>query len=707
MSSLDFLFNPGQIAVIGASRSPQKIGHAVLDNIIKNGFEGNIYPINPREEEIAGLQAYCSITDVGGPIDLAVISVPAKHVTAVAEECGQAGVRGLIVITAGFKEVGKEGFKQEQELISICKRYGMRMLGPNCVGLMDTHTPVNASFAEGFPNRGNISFISQSGAMLVSILDWSFEMGMGFSRFISAGNKADLTEIDLIESCADDPQTSVILCYVEDITDGEKFVEVCSEASKKKPIIILKSGTSSAGAQAASSHTGALAGSNRAYDAAFRQSGVLRAESMNDLFDMARAFATQPLPGDARVAIVTNAGGPAIVATDAVEKCGLKMARFTRETIGKLRENLPGEANLYNPVDILGDARDDRYRFALETVLKDENVDSAMVLLCPAAVTEPEKTARTIVELNKKHDQKPVMAVYMGGKTLATGRNYLTANSIPTFTFPEPSINSLRGMIRYNEHLEETAPFEPVDLDNVNREAVRKTLDEVLADRRVVLLGHEASDVMSAYGIQVSKTYLATSEEEAVEIGEKLGFPVALKISSPRIAHKTDVGGVAIGLHSEKEVARAYRKIMENVHYYLPDAPVYGIEVQDMVDEGVEVIVGMSRDVQFGPLVVFGLGGIYVNLLEDVSFRLASALTTREEVKKMITETKANTLLKGYRGKKPADLEALSDTILRTARLVNDFREITEMDINPVRVHNEGATALDVKITIEAVNDKE
>jgi len=707
MSSLEFLFNPGQVAVIGASRSPQKIGHAVLDNIIKSGFKGNIYPINPKEDEIAGLKAYCSISDIGAPIDLAVISVPARHVTAVAEECGQAGVKGLIVITAGFKEVGREGLKQEQELISICKRYGMRMLGPNCVGLMDTHSPVNASFAEGFPNQGNISFISQSGAMLVSILDWSFEMGMGFSRFISTGNKADLTEIDLIKSCADDPQTSVILCYIEDIIEGERFVRVCSEASKKKPIIILKSGTSSAGAQAASSHTGALAGSNRAYDAAFRQSGVLRAESMNDLFDMARAFATQPLPGDSRVAIVTNAGGPAIVATDAVEKGGLKMARFSKDTIDQLRNNLPDEANLYNPVDILGDARDDRYRFALETILEDENVDSALVLLCPAAVTEPEKTARTIVELNKKHDQKPVMAVYMGGKSLTDGRSYLTANSIPTFTFPEPSIDSLSGMIRYNEHLKAPDPAEPVELENIDQSAVRKTLDNVFSDRRVVLLGHEASEVMSSYGIQVSKTYLATSEDEAAEIGEKLGFPVALKISSPRIAHKTDVGGVAIGLHSENEIRKAYRKIMDNVRYYLPDAPVYGIEVQDMVDEGVEVIVGMSRDVQFGPLVVFGLGGIYVNLLEDVSFRLASALTTREEVKKMITETKAYALLKGYRGKKPADIEALSDTILRTARLVSDFREITEMDINPVRVHNKGATALDVKITIEEVNEKE
>ena len=707
MSKLEFLFNPEAIAVIGASRSPHKIGYAVLDNIIKSGFKGSIYPVNPGEGKIAGFKTYGSVKNIDTAVDLAVISVPARHVVQVAEECGQAGIKGLIVITAGFKEIGKEGLKQEQELISICSRYNMRMLGPNCVGLMDTHTPLNASFAEGIPNKGNISFISQSGAMLVSILDWSFEMGMGFSRFISTGNKANLSEIDLIESCADDPKTNVILCYVEDINDGERFIEVCSEASKKKPIIILKSGTSSAGAQAASSHTGALAGSNRAYDAAFRQSGVLRAKSMNDLFDMARAFATQPLPDQSRVAIVTNAGGPAIVATDAVEKNGLKMARFTKTTIDHLRDNLPKEANIYNPVDIIGDARDDRYRFALETILKDENVDSALVLLCPAAVTEPEETARTIVRLNKKYRQKPLMAVYMGGKALAEGRNYLTANSVPTFTFPEPSIQSLRGMIDYGKYLKKPELTKSESLNNIDQNKVRQTLDKVFADRRVVLLGHEASDVMSAYGISVSKTYLATSEEEAVEIGKELGFPVALKISSPRIAHKTDVGGVAIGLQNEKEVVRTYHKIMDSVRYYLPDAPIYGIEVQDMVGEGVEVIVGMSRDVQFGPLVVFGLGGIYVNLLEDVSFRLASALTVREEVEKMITETKAYQMLKGYRGEKPADIKALVDTIMRTAKLVSDFKEITEMDINPVRVHTKGSTALDVKITIEEVTRKD
>jgi len=701
MKDIKYLFNPSHIAVIGASRSKEKIGYAILDNIITSGFKGDIYPVNPREDEIAGLKCYCSVKDIHHPVDLAVITVPAARVARVAEDCGRSGVKGLIVITAGFKEIGKEGLNYERELISICDRYKMRMLGPNCVGLMDTHTPVNASFAKGFPNEGNISFISQSGAMLVAILDWSFQMGIGFSRFISLGNKADLNEIDFIESCAADPQTNVILSYIEDITDGERFVKVSTEASKHKPIIILKSGISDAGAQAASSHTGALAGSDRAYEAAFRQSGVLRAETMNELFDLARAFSTQPLPEHSRVAVVTNSGGPAIVATDAVEKYGLKMARFTKDTIDKLRENLPEEANIYNPVDLIGDARDDRYRFALEAVLKDQNVDSVVVLLSPAAVTEPEKTARTIIELNRKYPTKPIMAVYMGGKALTKGKNYLTDHNLPVFTFPEPSVRSLAGMFEYAEHIKKTDPAPAVQLSNIDRDAVRKTLDGVFKDRRVVLLGHEASQVMAAYGIPDSKIFLAVTEDEAVEISEDVGYPVALKISSPKIAHKTDVGGVEIGLHSENDVRKAFQRIMENVGHFLPDAPIYGVEVQDMVDDGVEVIVGMSRDIQFGPLVVFGLGGIYVNLMEDVSFRLASALTNSEEVNKMISETKAYTLLKGYRGKKPADMDALNDAILRTALLVTDFKEITEMDINPIRVHTRGATALDVKITIE------
>lgn len=704
MKDLDFLFSPGQIAVVGASNDPNKIGYAIIDNIIKSGYKGRIYPINPKEKEIAGIKCYSNISKIGGEMDLAVISVPAGITLQVARECGEAGVKGLVVITAGFKEIGSEGLKLEKELVSICRKHNMRMLGPNCVGFMDTHTPVNASFASGFPNKGNVTFISQSGAMLISILDWSFEIGLGFSRFISLGNKADLSEIDFIESCAADKNTSAILCYIEDVVDGEHFVEVCREASKYSPIIILKSGTSSAGAKAASSHTGALAGSDRAYDTAFRQSGVLRAENMNELFDLAQAFATLPLPKGNRVAIVTNAGGPAIVTTDAVEESGLKMASFSKSTAEKLRANLPDQANIYNPIDILGDARDDRYRFALEQALADENVDSVLVLLTPAAVTEPEQTARTLVELKKQSPDKPILAVYMGGKNLESGRNILTKGSVPSYTFPEPAVKALQGLVRYSRfkrELETTPEAEP--LEDINPSNVKATFYDVLKDRRVVLLGHESSEVMEAYKIPVSPIRLAASAEEACKIADSMDYPVALKVSSPKIMHKTDVGGVEIGVQNRKAVEKSFRRIMERVERYLPDAPIYGVEVQRMVDDGTEVIIGMSRDVQFGPLMVFGMGGIYVNLLEDVSFRLASHLTTREAVMEMLSETKAYRLLKGYRGKKAADIDALVDAILRASRLCLDFTEITEMDINPLRVHTRGATALDVKITIERV----
>ncbi len=700
MSDLDFLFDPKEVAVIGASASPQKIGYAIVSNLVKSGYKGKIHPINPRVKEILGLPCRPSIGEVEGAVDLAVIAVPAKYSTGVLQECGEASVKGAIIITAGFKETGIEGLKLEQELQTVGQKYGMRLVGPNCVGLMDTHTPLNASFAAGFPEKGNISFISQSGAMVIAILDWSFQAGLGFSRFISLGNKSDLDESDFIESCAADPNTRVILVYAEDISDGEKFIRVCTTASRVKPIVILKSGTSEAGAQAASSHTGALAGSNLAYDTAFRQSGVLRTDDMSDLFNLGLAFSTQPLPRGNRVAIITNSGGPAIIATDAIEKSGLGMARFEKATIDQLRENLPAESNIYNPIDVLGDARVDRFLFALERSFEDENVDSVIVIFSPTAVSEPEKIADTILEQRQKFPHKPVFAVYMGGKTLAKGKAILVKGNVPTFTFPESAVKALEGISRYADFRQarEAAPLLP--LPQVDRTIVKATFYDVIKDRRVLLMGHEASQVLDAYGIPVNRSYLATSVEEACQISQKIGFPVVLKISSPRIAHKTDVGGVEIGLHSRREVEKAYNRITERVNRFMPDAPIYGIEVSKMVDEGIEVIIGMSRDIQFGPMIAFGLGGIYVNLLQDVSFRLASSLNNRKAIEEMIAETKAFTLLKGYRGQKSADIDTLIDAIYRTSRLVQDFEEITEMDINPLRVYSRGATGVDVKITI-------
>ncbi len=701
MPELDLFFKPKSIAVIGASRTPGKIGHAIVKNIIDSGFKGSIHPVNPREEEILGLPVLKSISRLNPPPDLAVISVPAALAEGVVRQCGEAGVKNLVVITAGFKEVGSKGLEREKKLIGICREYGMRMMGPNCVGVMDTHTPLNASFANGFPRRGNIAFISQSGAMLVSILDWSLSAGLGFSRFISLGNKAILDEADFIADAGKDENTKVILCYIEDVAEGSRFMDTAREVSRKKPIIILKSGSSQAGALAATSHTGALAGSDLAFETAFKQTGVLRARSMEELFDLALCFSTQPVPRGDRVAVVTNSGGPGIITTDSIEAHGLSMARFSKETIAALRENLPAEASLYNPVDVLGDATDERYRFTLEKVLADENVDSVLVLLAPAAVTDPRGTAKTMLKMRDKFPEKPLFAAYMGGESLSEGLEILSRGGVPAFTFPEQAVRSVKGMTAYGQ-MQSSLREEQEDglaLGDVDSKTVKAVFYDVLRNRRVVLLGSEAAVVAEAYGIPAAPIELAKNPGEAAKIAEKMGYPVVAKVASPKILHKTDVGGVKINLQDKKEVVEAYTSIMDNAQRYFPHTPIYGVEIQKMMPKGIEIITGISRDVQFGPMIAFGLGGIYVNLLKDVSFRLAHGLSL-EDIRDMLRETKAYTLLRGFRGEEPADIDAVVDSIARVTRLALDFPEISEMDINPIFAYSKGLSALDIKITI-------
>jgi len=696
---LDNFFNPESVAIIGASKTDGKIGNAIVKNILNSNFRRDVYPVNPREGEIEGLKCYPDIMSIGKKVDLAVISVPAASAVTVADSCGKAGVKNLVVVSAGFKEVGKEGLALEKDLTRICSEYGMRMLGPNCVGMMDTHVPINASFSEGFPTTGDIAFISQSGAMLVAILDWSKSIGIGFSKIISLGNKADLTESDFIEDAADDPNTRVILCYIEDVANGKHFLETTRIASTKKPVIILKSGTSQAGAQAASSHTGALAGSNLAYDTAFRRSGIIRASTMADLFDLAVAFSNQPIPGGDRVAVVTNAGGPGIVTTDQIEHLGLAMSRFQKKTIDILRSGLPEESNVYNPVDVLGDARADRFKLAMHCVLDDENVDSMVVLVCPTAVTEYEETARALIAAHRNHPEKPVFAALMGGQSLEGGAKILSGAGIPSFTFPETAISVISGMSKYSR-IRQRLPAEKEEIvPGIAPEAVKDIFERVKDEGRLVLLGSESAAVAEAYGIPAAPVKLATTPEEAVRIAEEMGYPLVMKVASPKILHKTDVGGVKIGIKTVEEVSRSFIEITDNVHRYLPRVVIHGIEVQKMMPSGTELIIGMSRDVQFGPLIAFGLGGIYVNLLKDVSFRLAAGLT-RQEAMSMISETKAYTLLRGYRGEPPADIDTILDIIIRTAALVTQFDQITEMDINPVFAYSKGASALDIKITV-------
>jgi acetate---CoA ligase (ADP-forming) len=697
---LNIFFEPGSVAVIGASTNPAKLGYAVLENLVQGGFvqRGRVYPINPTASEILGQRSYPSVLDVPDPIDLAVIVIPYQIVPAALRECGEKGIPAVIVISAGFREAGEEGLEREMELVEIAREYKMRLIGPNCLGVIDTFTPLNASFAAGTPPRGPMAFMSQSGALGTAVLDIALAGRLGLSKFASLGNKADVNEIDLLQAWADDEQTTAILIYSEGLPNGAEFIRIARDVTRKKPVVAIKSGVTQAGSRAVSSHTGSLAGSEQAYQAAFRQAGVLRAESMEALFDTALALAYQPpLPGD-RIAIVTNAGGPGILATDALEHAGLTLARFENETIHALENFLPDAASAANPVDVLGDARADRYRFALEKVSADPNVDGILVLATPQAMTEIRETAQAVVDLAKKTD-KPVLGCFMGEARMNEGIRVLTEQGVPNYPYPERAAIAFKAMAEYRRIRlrpdPEYAHFE------VDQEQVREILTRVLKEDRNTIGDYEARDILTAYGFKIPQSDVGATPDEAAEIARRIGFPVVLKIASPDILHKTDVGGVKVGLRSVEEVRDAFELMIYRTQRYLPEARVLGCLVQEMVPPGgIEVLVGMNRDPQFGPLVTFGLGGIYVETLKDVTFRVAPF--SIRDARQMLSEIRAHALLDGVRGQPPADKEALVDALLRIGQLVQDFPEIAELDINPLIVYPEqrGAIAIDMRLVL-------
>ncbi len=696
---IDVLFNPRSIAVIGASSTRGKLGNDVVRNIIDSGFDGRLYLINPKGGEILNHQVHRKVSDISSDVDVAVIVIPAKFVLTVVEECGRKGVKALVIISAGFKEVGHEGQEAEKKLVELAEKYGMVIQGPNCLGFMNMHRPYNASFSAGTPLKGTIAFASQSGALMTGILDWSLMEKIGFSKFVSLGNKAHLDEADFIEAFGRDPNSSFILLYIESVVDGRKFMEVCKKVVPKKPIFVVKSGVSEAGARAASSHTGSLAGSDTAYETAFKQVGVSRADSMSELFDVANVYDEMSLPAGNRVAIVTNAGGPGILTTDACEASGLEVAQLSQVTIKHLKENLPPAAAVYNPIDALGTASAEDYKLCVEAALRDENVDSVIVLLTPQAMTQVTETAQALVEANQKYPEKPLLAVFMGGNSMVYPRIVLTEGKIPDFDFPKRAVNALAELYHYTVR-RDSLKDEAIPHFKADTEAVKAIIEKVREDGRRVLLGSEAHAIAEAYGISVAKMRLATSPEEAKGIAEELGFPVVMKIASPDIVHKSDIGGIRIGLKTPQEVEDAFRQIFNNAKSQRPKAIIYGVDVQEMAEQGKELIVGCSRDIQFGPLIMFGAGGIFVNYLKDVAFRLAPM--TRTDAEELVDETKIGTLLKGVRGEPPSDLKALHDTILRISQLVTDFEEIVELDINPLFGYEqgEGICAVDVKITI-------
>jgi len=689
--------SPKSIAVIGASDKEGSVGRAITSNIMK-GYKGTVYPISPTRPKVFNKKAYKSVLDVPRPIDLAVVVTKNTVVPTVLEECGKKKIKGAIVITAGFKEVDEAGKKLEQELKDIAKKYKLQVIGPNCLGVMnlDPKTMMNSTFLKITPKSGEIALVSQSGAICAALVEDASAQGIGFSAVISMGNKADQTEIDVLKMLAAHKQTKVIVMYLEDMGDGQEFLRVCRTITKrrKKPVLVLKSGRSPEGAKAAMSHTGALMGSDEIYDALLAQSGAIRVDTMEELFDYATAFSKQPLPSRGGLVIVSNAGGPAIISTDACARLGIKMAKI--ESIRpKIDRVIPPWGSSRNPVDIVGDADFKRFRGVLDEVLKHKNVGSVISMCTPSATLDYDKLAEAIVEMSKKY-KKTMLASLMGLDEGITNREILAAGGVPYYNYAEGAIRALGTMLRFSKWA--NTPTGSVRRFKVDRGRAAQILARAREEGRPNLLEEEGQEVLRAYGLPLPESRLARDAGEAVKIAKKVGYPVVMKIASPQIIHKSDAGGVKVNLTGEKEVRSAYGAIVKNAKAHNKKAEIKGVLIVEMVKGGKEMIIGSKLEPGFGPVIMLGMGGIYVEVLKDVTFRLAPV--TDREADGMIASIKTQKLLRGVRGEKPSDLAGLSECIQRLSQLVTDFEEIKELDMNPVLVMEEGGGCriLDVRI---------
>ena len=699
--SFERLIHPRSIAVIGASTNPGKVGYSILKNIIDGGFTGDVFPVNPTAKEILGKECFPSLKAIPAAVDCAVIVVKRDQVLSVLTECAEKAILSIITITAGFKETGEEGKKLQLEIARLVRQNNMTMLGPNCLGFINPWHKLNASFGQAAGEPGSIAIISQSGALITAIQDMAASNKIGFSLLASLGNKATLDEVEFIQNLQRDESTSVIAAYLEDISRGQEFMRVAERVGKTKPIIILKAGRTTAGAKAASSHTGSLAGADSAYKCAFDRTGVIRVDSIEHLFDVSMAFAYQPLPQGDRVAVITNAGGPGIMMSDALEMAGLHMAKLDSETQDKLKKILPPAASSHNPVDVLGDAGAAVYASTIELLLASNSVDSLIVILTPQKMTDDAGTANAIVELSRKY-RKPVFSCFMGAQTIIKGVEILQANRIPQYPIPERAARAMLEMVRYSRY--KRRPLRVVERFAVNKNPVIKTIKTYLNRGKYEIGETDAKTIMEAYNFNVPPGMLATSVEEAVRFAGEVGFPLAMKISSPDILHKSDVGGVKVGLTSNAAVEDAYELMMLRVKRKKPDAQLRGVLIEKMILGGKEVILGMKKDPQFGPVLMFGLGGIFVEVLKDVVFGLAPL--TEEECLAMIEGTRTYKLLRGVRGEKPVDINAIVVALQRLSQLVMDFPEIEEVDINPLKVgaEGDGAYVVDARIIFSKEN---
>ncbi|MEJ2702950.1 MAG: acetate--CoA ligase family protein [Sedimentisphaerales bacterium] len=699
--SLESFFNPKSVAIVGASHRKGKVGYEILKNMIDAGYKGKIFPVNPNAESIEGLACSPDLASIGQKPDLVIIIVPAKIVPSIMEQCASVGAKSVVIITAGFKEIGKEGDALEKQITTTARRAGIRIIGPNCLGVIAPANKVNASFGGALPAVGSIGYLSQSGALLTAILDMANANDIGFSKLVSIGNKADVDELDVIKALAEDSDTRVIAGYLESITNGNQFVREAERISHDKPILLIKSGGTDAGAKAASSHTGSLAGAEVAYESAFARAGIIRCTTIKQQFDYAQAFAHQALAAGPRVAVITNAGGPGIMAADAIEQQGLTFAKLTDQTVERLSSKLPAAANLYNPIDVLGDALADRYEFALNVVRDDPNVDIILVLLTPQAMTDPAATAESITRIAKEMPPKPILTCFLGADKVQEGVRILRRGNIPQIDTVESAVATAKVMADYARW--RARPKRVVKLFPVNRRKVENIIERHLRQGTREVAENESKEVLEAYGFVTPKGFIATTAEQAASIAEQLGFPVVLKIWSPDILHKSDVDGVQIGLSGTKAVKDAFDLMMYRIPKKVPNAHILGVLVQEMCRSGIEVILGMKRDPHFGPLMMFGMGGTMVEVLKDVSFYLAPL--TGAEAKQMLVSTKTYQMLKGVRGQEGVDIDAIAEGLQRLSQLVTEIEQIQELDINPYMVGPEGTVpiAVDARISVEQV----
>ncbi len=694
-NSLKPFFDSLGVAIIGASKKPNKLSYGIVKNLTLYGYQGAIYPVNPKEDEILGNTCYPDILSVPDPVDLAVIILPAGSILPIVQDCNKRGIKAITVISGGFKELGPLGEELEKNLVSYVKENNMRMVGPNCVGTMSLHTGLNTTFISGVPDTGSIGFLSQSGAVLGGVVDYVKDKGIGFSHFLSLGNEADVSETDMIDYLGDDPHTKVITAYIEQIKDGQNFISVAKKVTRKKPIVILKAGRTSAGARAVSSHTGSLAGSHAAYQAAFNQSGVVEVQTVNDLFDVSQALALQNLPRGNKVAIITNSGGPAALLSDSLANNGFVIADLSPNTIEELKKFLHPSAQVTNPVDMLGGAEPHEYDKAMQVLIEDPQVDVIVPILVPQALVNPVEVAEMIAR-NSEKTTKTVIACFMGDSLVLQPRKLLHSRNVPMVVFPESVGDVLGAMKTYADWLQKKVE-QPVVVEDVNKDVARETLFH--KDQNKTMGEELTRTLLQAYRIPIVHGGSADDEVSAGKIAEEIGFPVVMKINSPDILHKSDLGGIRLGLNSKEEVQTAFIDMMETIHKTKPDARLEGVLIEAMAPKGSEVIIGMKRDPGFGAMMMFGFGGIFVELFKDVSFRVAPL--TKSDAYEMIMTTKAGKLLQGYRGEKEKDIDAIVDVILKLNQISIDFDQIEEIEINPLLVLEEGVLALDGRVILK------